>query len=451
MNASFSPKTILTSTATGRVIPYTLMDIRQNLVELGHCVWVQDNARLASLDEKIFSIVDGLVQVEPDAFVTVDQVGILPEVICLLDRPPLVVSWIYDDPRHFIKPNFLAVNSHLHLFCWDRAYLPYLQSQGLVHCHYQPFATNPQVHRPLSDEGYDYEVSFVGAVSPLRANVLRQLAEKGIAIDVFGDEAWTNLCHPLIRYRGVADNRRDCPRIYSRSKINLNMTSPQLLTALPVRVFDVLGCEGFLLTDRREDVDRLFTAGQDLAVYDDAEDLAAKVRYYLDRPEERDAIRRSGRTKVLQSHTFDRILPAMLKTVFSADVNVSCNAALSDETAAKYLWLVGTSYMKFGKYRQAYPRLLDALRLNSRSTETLMSMTLLAHVSGQAGSVQSCLKSLLELDSSLADWAVDVTAAREPSIEPAWWQRLYRLVFSELTVQADGTVLGWKPRQNEVV
>ena len=71
---------------------------------------------------------------------------------------------------------------------------------------------------------------------------MKELADRGVEIYLFGNSQWGSLNHPGIRFHGFADNRTECPDIYSQSKINLNITNEQLLTSLPVRIFDVGAC-----------------------------------------------------------------------------------------------------------------------------------------------------------------------------------------------------------------
>ncbi len=440
---------ILSSTGRGRVLPHTLADIQHALARLGHRVFVQDNAAYPRRPEAVLSIVDGLVQVEPELFATVDHVALLPDVLSVLDRPPKVLCWMYDAPASFIRPEFLAVNSHLHLFCWDRAYIPRLHSQGFTSVHYQPLATNPEVYRPLPPALFDYEVSFVGAFSPRRKDLLLHLAQSGFAVDVFGDEAWGSLSGERIRFRGFAHNRTDCPRIYSRSKINLNITSEQLLTALPVRVFDVLACDGFLLTDRREDATRLFEPGRELALYEDAEDLTRRVRHFLEHPKERDAIRQAGGARVRREYTFEKILPGMLEKVMSSPVDARDNHALAPDKMGRALWLAGVSYMKFGKFQQSYPRLLDALRLRPQAQENLFAMALLARETGQTESVASCMEPLEKADAAWKPVAAELRAGLAEGRKTSYWDRLYTLVYPGLSLQPDGTVEGWNPVKKE--
>ena len=406
-----------------------MTDVQLSLARMGHQVWVQDIAAFRNSHERIVAIADGLVTVRPDIVFVVDHVGLLPGIISLLAAPPRVVSWFYDNPLQILNEDYLAMNSVYHIFCWDRSYLPALKRMGFAKVEYQPFATNPDVYRPEATGGFDYEVSFVGTWSPQRMDLLMALAARGISIDVFGDELWSRASRPNLRYRGVACNRRDCPRIYARSKINLNITSRQSITSLPVRVFDVLAAGGFLLTDRREDIERLLMPGRDAIVFEEVDDLARKSGFISIMKTSGIRIGRTGRETVLANYTFDRILPAMLDRVL-AESNPGVSRVPPLRRLAGHLWLTGLSYLKDGRIDLAGERLMDALRLCPRDENALLAVALLGNHIGHAGTVATCAEALAEAGCASAavarHWAQ--AAARGERVQA--WDLLYRNVYS---------------------
>jgi hypothetical protein len=336
------------------------------------------------------------------------------------------------------------MNSRYHLFCWDRAYLSELRRRGFEHVYYQPFATNPDVYRPHRQVGFEYDVSFVGNCSPKRASRLLELAGHGITVDVFGDAAWAKVKHRCLRYHGVADNRRDCPLIYSRSKINLNISSEQLITALPVRVFDVLAAGGFLLTDRRADVDELFKPGRDLAVYENDIDLCRKVYFYRDADEERARIAGHGHAGVLDRFTFDKILPPMIQQVFDA-VGTARDRIPEPNRLAGNLWLVGLSYLKFNRHAEASSRLSRAMQLCPGDERCLLGVAFLSARLGRKAEAESCISALSAMGSVHAEIA-RAWVGRSP--EGPWtdaWKTLYGMVYADMNLEPDGTISGWSP------
>ena len=81
------------------------------------------------------------------------------------------------------------------------------------------------------------------------------------------------------------------------------------------RVFEAIACGGFLLCDRQWDVLDLFTDGEHFVSFGDARDLAEKIRYFLGRTGEREAIARKGRAEALRSHTYIHRLGQLFSTV----------------------------------------------------------------------------------------------------------------------------------------
>ena len=80
--------------------------------------------------------------------------------------------------------------------------------------------------------------------------------------------------------------------------INLNITSRTIESGIPQRVFDILACGGFCLTNYQPEIAELFEDGKELVMYTDIEDLLQKVEYYLIHEEERAQIAKAGYEKV---------------------------------------------------------------------------------------------------------------------------------------------------------
>ncbi len=439
------PLSILSFTAHGVAAPHALRDIQDALARHGHQVQVQDIAALPGYYEQVVAITDALVTVEPEAVVTLDHIGLVPQVLPLLARRPRVISWFFDNPLNFLTPDHLSLEPLYDIFCWDEHYVPRLREMGFTRVTHQPFATNPRVYRPEPGSGFDYDISFVGSFSPARRDVLGELGQRGLTIHVFGGEEWRLNAGRGIVFHGAADNRRDCPRIYSRSKINLNITNPQLVTALPMRVFDVLACGGFLLTDDKPAAHALFQPGRELAIYRDTADLAHQISHYLAHDEERRAIGLAGYHRVLAAHTFDLVAPRLLAGVLAARDAVPL-PRLAPDQAARGLWLTGLAYLKQGRLEPAYPRIMEALRLGPADAKMLVAAAALAACAEQPGALRSCRESLERLGS---DWAPLVAGWSGPDAlrhPPDTWARMYRMMYPDLAVQPDGHIAGWQPR-----
>lgn len=165
----------------------------------------------------------------------------------------------------------------------------------------------------------DLKFHFVTSVlahktaAKMRIMALNSLAMKYPGkVHLFTTSDTSPLFPALVTHKG-ADYFSEAPFVFAHSKININMTAPNIETGIPLRVFDILGAGGFLITDWREDLKDCFTIGKDLEIYDGLDDLLEKTDYYLKHDEKRIAIARHGFDTVRKKHTYN----TRLKEIFS--------------------------------------------------------------------------------------------------------------------------------------
>lgn len=118
-----------------------------------------------------------------------------------------------------------------------------------------------------------------------------------------------------IQYCGSVDYWSEMPKVFRMSKINLNFTIPNIKSGIPLRIWDVLGCGGFLLTNYQAEIPYYFKEGEDLVCFDGLEDLCEKVGYYLEHEEERKRIAWNGYRKVREKHSYIGRIHIILDTV----------------------------------------------------------------------------------------------------------------------------------------
>ncbi len=127
-------------------------------------------------------------------------------------------------------------------------------------------------------------------------------------LSVFGDSYWSN--QPLVgglinAYAGRSlDYATETPEVYAASAINLHICHPQVTEGVPVRVYDVLACGGFLLAEYRPILEEQFTIGEDFDVFRSPSELKGKIEYYLSRQALRAHIAQHGHKTVLAHHTY---------------------------------------------------------------------------------------------------------------------------------------------------
>lgn len=148
-----------------------------------------------------------------------------------------------------------------------------------------------------------------------RIRLLKMLSEN-FSVDLYTGSDTTNM--PLIHNRGLAYTYPEMPKIFHLSKINLNITAKSIKTGLPLRIWDILACGGFLLTNYQSEIIEYFEIGVDLETYSSQEELLDKCRYYLSHEKEREKIAQKGHQKVQQHHRLEQRLDEMLTVIFGS-------------------------------------------------------------------------------------------------------------------------------------
>lgn len=112
--------------------------------------------------------------------------------------------------------------------------------------------------------------------------------------------------------RGGVSTLTEMPKVFHLSKINLNITMKPIQTGLSLRVWDILGCGGFLLSNYQAEIPEYFEIGKDLDCYESIDDLKEKCAYYLAHDDIRAEIADHGYQKVKQLHTYHHRLAQMM-------------------------------------------------------------------------------------------------------------------------------------------
>lgn len=134
-----------------------------------------------------------------------------------------------------------------------------------------------------------------------RKTVVRALARK------FDFKIYTNSNtdrFPEIRNMGSINFRERAPIVFNRSKINVYVTPRAIQSGIPLRVLEIMACNGFVLTNYQEELAKEFTEGRDIVMYRSLDDLIEKTEYYLTHEDERKAIADAAYEKVAREYNY---------------------------------------------------------------------------------------------------------------------------------------------------
>lgn len=144
-----------------------------------------------------------------------------------------------------------------------------------------------------------YDVTYVGGLSPhhSKGNKILDKVSREINVNIWGygrpgiKSAWG----------------RKMYKIFSQSKIIINRhINISGLYANNMRMFEATGMGALLITDSKKNMDEFFKTDSEVVTYKSAEDLIAKIKYYLKNEKERLKIAKSGQKRTLKDHTYKK-------------------------------------------------------------------------------------------------------------------------------------------------
>jgi spore maturation protein CgeB len=115
-----------------------------------------------------------------------------------------------------------------------------------------------------------------------------------------------------VRMHDYVDYYSVMPKVFAASLVNLNISLRTIRTGIPLRIIDILGCGGFVISNFQEEIAEYFVPGQDLEIYENLEDLFAKTKFYLEHDDVRRKIAQNGFEKVRRDFTFQDRLSRMI-------------------------------------------------------------------------------------------------------------------------------------------
>ena len=146
-----------------------------------------------------------------------------------------------------------------------------------------------------------------------RQELFKRISEK---LDTHIYTASSTEMMPKIHNHGTCSTLTEMPVIFNSSKININTTSKAIRSGIPLRVFDILSCGGFVISNFQPELAEFFTPGQDVILYSSIDECVDLCRYYLENEAERRSIAEAGYETLCKFHTYKIRLAQMITTGF---------------------------------------------------------------------------------------------------------------------------------------
>jgi hypothetical protein len=166
----------------------------------------------------------------------------------------------------------------------------------------------PSFHFPppghWSDLNRDRQVSFIGSPYEERPAFLRTLAEKYRLPLAIAGPRWEGIYSAAFAREhltgGMLMDEEYTDGLW-RSRVNLAFITRLNEDDVAHKTFEIAGCGQFLLACRSEEHLALLTEDHEAAYFSSIEECASKARFYLDRPELRQAFGDRARERAVQS------------------------------------------------------------------------------------------------------------------------------------------------------
>lgn len=211
------------------------------------------------------------------------------------------------------------------VFYWDKN-LTNKANPDIANIFYLPHAVDIYTYKNLHLKS-EYDVMFAGRLTyGIRTqrflNLLNALPYVNFALYCFPKHldlacdklSMTDSNMLNIIYKGFIDTEEKMCEAINKSKIVINFTS-QGESSVNYRAFQVLACEKLLLTDYREELDELFTPGQDIVYYKNDNELVEKIKDYLTNPLKYQQIIKNGRKTVEEKYSSQKAAEFILKHI----------------------------------------------------------------------------------------------------------------------------------------
>ena len=182
------------------------------------------------------------------------------------------------------------------------------------------------VHKPMNltdaeRDRFTSDVSAIGAFEAERAGSLIYLARHGIRVNVWGN-GWGEMVnrHPNLIIKNEFLFGDDYSKAICATKISINFLRKINRDEVTSRSVEIPACGGFMLGERTTRHLEFFDEGTEAEFFGSNEELLKKIKYYLEKPEEREKIARAGRERCVKSgYSMRAQLDQMLKVASKLD------------------------------------------------------------------------------------------------------------------------------------
>ncbi len=264
----------------------------------------------------------------PDFVLVIRGVVLSRETLLLLKSRP-VILWMMDSI--FLTKNTLDnIDLYSKVFVFEKEDIPVLRDKYAIEAEFLPLALDESVYFPIDTSHKPIDILFVGALYPNRVAMINRIIAKfpGKNIRVYG--TYFSIIRNIRRFLFRKDkkyymNKTVTPeklnRLYSKTKICLNIHHTQSQYGVNQRFFEIAGSRAFQVCDKHGFIEDNFEKDE-VVTFGTEQELHTIIENVLNGRTDTSSQADGLHKKVLQAHTFsnriERIgyfVPGLFSTV----------------------------------------------------------------------------------------------------------------------------------------
>jgi Flp pilus assembly protein TadD len=330
--------------------------------------WLEQNAISdVSQDDWIFEIARQQVEVfKPDILYLSNPIAFDSDFIRRLSyQPSLIVGWrAASIPPETDWTEFDVILSN-HTGIRQRALELGAKSTEYFMPGFPAF-----IAETVKDEPQQWDVIFSGQVSPehiRRLDCLKEVAKAPLGVGGDFSIGYFMACiQPEALPTGVQMHNQgarwgiEMYRALKKGRISLNIHIDVAKGETGnMRMFETTGVGSFLLTDDGEHIRKYFEPGVEIETFRDNRELIKKIYYYLEHPEEREAIARRGQERCLKDYSmskraaeFDQIIKKYMSEQFQSQ-RATRTSAIATRAAETAEFIIEQALAQLNAYQDA--------------------------------------------------------------------------------------------------
>ena len=214
-------------------------------------------------------------------------------------------------PKYFLNPYDLILTSFPH-------FVNRLRNDG-KNCDYFKIGFDQRILSKTIQNERDIDFSFVGGISKYHNYASKNIEYliKNAKLQVYGYGANKLPFNSIIRRNHKGERwGLDMYNILSRSKISFNRhINVAENNANNMRLYEATGMGSLLLTDRKDNLRKLFEEDREIVTYESKEEALEKYNYLINRPEELANIAKAGQLRTLKDHSYENRIKELIQII----------------------------------------------------------------------------------------------------------------------------------------